>query len=234
MIRSPKTLLAGLGMVSALFILFTASTAIAAGPQFLITWKATGSYAPSLYQGKVLPTYGSQITASLEIVSASGNIADISGKTIYWYLNDTLLGGGTGVQRITFPPFGDAPNAMTLKVELPNYNGSFLIHTVTIPMAQPHAVIEAPYPAGQFSLNPVTVTALPYFFNVSSPNNLSYSWSVNSQTGSNSENPNMAQITLPAGTPAGTSFAVSLQVQNPTDATQAAASTNLIYQPSLH
>lgn len=220
------------GLVMAIGLLFISVTkADTAMPQFLITWKASGSYIPANYQGKALPTYGSQITASLEIIS-NGKIASLQGQTIYWYLNDTLLGGGTGAQTITFPPFGQAPNTMTLKVELPSYNGNFLIHTISIPMVQPQAVIYAPYPNGQFPTNPVTVTAIPYFFNTASPDNLSYSWSVNGQSGSNTENPEEADITLPAGTAAGTTFAVSVTVQNGNDSTAATASENLTYEPA--
>ena len=226
--RSRKNLATGVGVAMALFFVFSLQ-ANAATPQFLITWKTTGSYVPSGYQGKALPTYGSSITASLVIIS-NGQLASLQGQTIYWYLNDTLLGGGLGAQSITFPPFGQAPNLMTLKVELPNYNGSFLIHTVSIPMVQPQAVIYAPYPNGQFSTNPVVVTALPYFFDTASPNNLAYSWSVNSQPGANSENPEEAQISLPSGTAAGTTLTVSLNVQNSNDSTLATASKDLTYQ----
>jgi hypothetical protein len=216
------------------FLLLSATTARAQSisPEFLVTWKAAGTYIPSFYQDKALPTYGSNITASLELVSG-GKILNLKQQTIYWYLNDTLIGGGTGIQKVTFPPFGEPPTLLTLKVELPSYNGNFLVHAIQIPMIQPEAVIYAPYPGGDVSESPVTLKALPYFFNVSSPDNLSFSWSVNGQAGSNAENPDEAQINLPANTPAGTIFAASLTIQNPSDSTNGTASTNLIYQPQL-
>lgn len=198
-----------------------------------MTWETSGSYIPSFYQGKALPTYGSNITASLELVSPQGKLINISGQTIYWYLNDNLVGGGTGVQQVTFSPVGQAPNLLNLRVELPSYNGAYLVHAITIPMVLPEAVIYAPYPGGQFSQNPVTVTALPYFFNVTSPNDLSFSWSVNGQTGSNTENPEEADITLPSGTQSGTALAVSLGVKNPNDSTVGTASVNLTYESQL-
>jgi hypothetical protein len=231
MVRSLKAILIGLGIIVLFFVSTIAPHALAASPQFLITWKTTGSYIPPNYQGKALPTYGSEITASLVLVS-NGKVVDLSGQTIYWYLNSTLLGGGVGAQSITFPPLGEPPNTMTLEIDIPDYSSGYLIHTINIPMVQSETVIDAPYPAGQFSSNPVTVTAIPYFFNIASPSNLSYAWSVNGQSGSNTENPNMAQITLPQGTAAGTSFDVSLTVENPNDSTQATASQNLTYQPT--
>lgn len=209
------------------------STAIASSPTFLITWKTTGSYIPSFYIGKALPTYGSQITASLELVSPQGKILNLSGQTIYWYVNDVLVGGGAGVQSVTFPPVGDAPNTMNLRVTLPNYNGSYLIHAVNIPMVMPEAVIYAPYPNGQFTQNPVGLQALPYFFNIADPSGLSYSWSVNGQSGQNAENPEVADITIPQGTQSGTSIAASLSVENPNDSTAATANVNLTYESQL-
>src|ERR1039458_3932339 len=74
-------------------------------PQFLVTWKATESYIPPFYTWKALPTAGSNIVASVELVSG-GRIINISSQNIYWYLDDVLMGGGAGVQQITFPPFG--------------------------------------------------------------------------------------------------------------------------------
>jgi hypothetical protein len=215
------------------FSLGPAYAQTSSSPWFLITWETTGSYIPPFYQGKALPTYGSKITASLELVSSQGKILDLSGQTIYWYVDDNLVGGGVGVQQATFPPIGNAPNAVNLRVTIPNYNGAYLVHTITIPMVLPEVVVYAPYPNGQFSQNSITVMALPYFFNIPSPSNLSYTWSVNGQNGTNAENPEEAQITLPQGTQSGTNLAVSLSVENPNDSTVATASGNLTYESQL-
>jgi len=201
-------------------------------PQFLITWKTTGSYTPSFYQGKALPTYGSNITASLELVS-QGKLIDLSQQNIYWYTNDVLVGGGTGTQQVTFPPLGEAPNSMTLRVTLPNYSSGYLIHEVQIPMVEPVAVLYAPYPNGQFSGNPLTIEAIPYFFNVPSASNLTYSWSVNDQSGPSAENPESAVITLPQGAQSGTALDVSLSITNPNDSTVGTASGNFTYESHL-
>lgn len=218
---------------ASLYIAPAAHAQTASSPTFLITWKTTGSYIPSFYIGKALPTYGSKITASLELVSPQGKILDLSGQIIYWYVNNVLVGGGAGVQQVTFPPIGDAPNIANLRVTLPNYNGAYLIHAINIPMVLPEAVIYAPYPNGQFTQNPLTVQAIPYFFNIADPSGLSYAWSVNGQAGSNTENPETAQITLPQGTQSGTGVVASLSVENPNDSTIAAASANLTYESQL-
>lgn len=203
----------------------------ASNPQFLVTWRSTASSIPSNYPGKALPSYGSKVTADFELVSA-GKVLNISGQTIYWYLEDTLIGGGVGVQQLTFPLFGTPPNTLTLRIEIPNYNGQYLIHTLDLPFANPAVVIYAPYSGGTFSSNPVDVTALPYFFNAS-PSQLTYTWAVNGQTGANAENPQTAEVTLPQGTPAGTGITVSLSVENPVGAVTAAAESTLTYSGQL-
>ena len=200
----------------------------ASSPQFLVTWSVSNSYAPASYAGKTLPNQTSPITASLELI-ADGRTVNVGGQTIYWYLNDNLLGGGVGVQRITFNPIGEAPNNPTLRVELPDYPSGSLTHEITIPMVQPIAVIDAPYPQGQFSANPVTLQALPYFFATASTTPLSFAWSVNGQVVSDAQNPQELQISLPQSTPAGFSLGVTLTIQNSNDGATTVGDTNLTY-----
>jgi hypothetical protein len=200
-------------------------------PQFLLSWRAGNSYAPSFYKGKILPGFQSQITASFELVSGGG-IINVKNQSIYWYLDDTLIGGGVGVQQITFSPFGSAPEMETLRVELPNYPGGYLLHQITIPVVNPSVVIDAPYPDGQFSEANATATALAYFFNAPAAN-LAFTWSVSGQSGTNTENPNIVQINLPAETPSGSTIAISLQAQNSKNGQSADTSENLTYQKQL-
>jgi hypothetical protein len=219
-----------LGLISAAAPLARAQTS--SNPQFLVTWRAVGSYIPPSYVGKALPGYGSKIAASVELVS-QGRLIDLQNETIYWYLNDVLIGGGEGVQSVAFPPFGLPPNSLALRVELPNYVGGYLTHTIDIPYINPQVVLYAPFPNAQFSTNPVTVYAVPYFFNVSSTADLAYTWAVNGQTGGGAENPEEAQVTLPPGTPAGSNIDVSVTVENPIGSTIATANKNLTYESQL-
>jgi len=203
-----------------------------ARPQMLITWSASKSYTPAFYRGKILPNQQSQITAALEVISAAGNVADISGQTIYWYLNDNLIGGGVGSQRVTFRPYGEAPNSLALRVEIPNYPGGSLLHQITIPLAAPQAAITAAYPQGVFSASPAVLQALAYFFAV--PNtSLGFSWTANNQTVSDVQNPQVLQISLPQSTPAGFTIPVTLTAQNADDGTAGTTNITLTYQPNL-
>jgi hypothetical protein len=211
-----------------LFSFSRSARAQQAQPQFLFSWRAGNSYAPLFYKGKILPGSQSQITASFELVSG-GKIVSVKNQSIYWYLDGTFIGGGTGMQQITFSPFGSAPEMETLRVELPNYSGGYLLHQMTIPVINPTVVIDAPYPEGQFSETNATATALTYFFDAPATN-LTFAWSVNGQSGSSAENPDILQISLPAGTPSRSTVAISLQVQNSQNNQSANASENLTYQ----
>ena len=187
----------------------------ASSPQILITWSAVDSYAPPSYSGKILPNQNSPIVASLEIL-VGGTPADLSNQTIYWYLNGNLLGGGDGVQRMAFvDPDDEAPDNLTLEVELPDYPSGLLAQEINIPIVQPIAVIDAPYPQSEFSENPLVVQALPYFFSASSTSPLSFAWSVNGQTVSDAENPQELQISLPQSTPVGFAVGITLTVSGP-------------------
>ncbi len=212
-----------------LFSLKSANAQTVSSPQFLVTWKASNSYIPSFYQGKALPSPGSEITASLELIS-NGHIVDLSSQNIYWYLDEVLVGGGMGVQQVTFPPFGTPPSTLILEVDIPQYSSGYLIHTVNIPFVEPMAVIDAPYPNQEFSSNPLVVQGIPFFFYATSSDNLLFNWSVNGQTGSNAENPQVADIRLPQGTQSGTTLGVSLLIENPIGSTVATADQNLTFQ----
>lgn len=229
-----KEVLCGLLIFSAIFFssLAGAHAQTASSPQFLVTWKASGSYIPSFYQGKALPTLGSKITASVELIS-NGKLVNLSSQNIYWYEDEVLVGGGQGVQQVTFPPFGAPPSPLILDVELPQYSGGYLTHTVDIPFVNPVAVIDGPYPNAEFSTNPLVLQGFPYFFYVSSSSNLVYSWSVNGQAGTNTENPQVAEITLPQGTPGGTSVNVSLSIGASPGSTVATTNQNFTFQNQL-
>lgn len=215
------------------FIIFPHAEAQTATPQVLITWKALQSYVPSFYPDKAMPSYGSPVMASVELLS-QGKMLNIKSQTIYWYLNENLIDGGIGVQTITFLPYDVPPNSLTLRVELPQYNGgTFLTAQTLVQTLQPVAVIDAPFPARQTGSNPITVSALPYFFNTAAAANLSYAWSVNGQAGQNTENPQTAQITLPTGTQSGTTLDLTLTIKNPSDSSVATAYSTLTYAQQL-
>lgn len=212
--------------------LFALKTNAQSASQMVITWHAYGSYVPPSYTGKAIPNQESKISATLALV-ANGKPVNLSGQTIYWYLNDTLIGGGVGDTYVVFSPFGTAPAYLTLRAEIPSYNGNLLLHDVSIPLFSPKTVIEATHPSASFTNDPITLQGTPYFFYISDASALSYVWSVNGQTPAAAENPDVLQMNIDPSTPSGSSFETSLTITNPNDHVSADDSTNIIYVKSL-
>lgn len=179
-----------------------------AGPEFLVTWEAK-TYVPPQFQGRTLPVVSSLVAASVEMINQD-RIVDISKQDIYWYLNGDFLEGGQGLQRTSF--LMNNTGAQRLEVKLPNYQGN-VSKIIEIPVVKPEAVIAAPS-SNNLIYGSTRVAALPYFFNVSSPAGLSYSWEVNGQTPASLENPEVLDINLSPETPNNFQLNIGLVVRN--------------------
>ena len=207
----------------------TAHAQTPAQPQLLITWQAGESYVPPGYHDKALPNTTSRITASAALISAQGSL-DLSNQTIYWYQNDTLIGNGPTV---TFEPFGGAPNFITLKAQIPSYNGNILVNAIQIPVVQPKAVIEANHPTAQFNNSSLALQGTPYFFNVADASSLAYAWSVNGASPSAAIDPQTLDLSVNPNTAAGSSFATTLSITDPQRRMSASDEVNLAYLKQL-
>jgi hypothetical protein len=206
-------------------------------PKFLVTWRAR-SYVPSQYKGKTLPTLGSQITVAFDAIN-QGKVVDLSKRTIKWYLGENILGSGKGMQTITvLAPF-DNYGTMSLTIELSSCTDydcknkllpdSMIIKSLDIPIVEPEAVIEAPFPGGVFSSYLPQVKGIPYFFNISSPSQLTFTWNVNGETPQNAEDPSNLTISLNQDVQPGSTVDVGLTLRNPNNVlTFAEAESTLI------
>jgi hypothetical protein len=174
------------------------ATAQTAAPYLQITWHAMDSSAPSYYQDKLLPGTNSPVVASAEVIS-NGTVVNLSGQTIYWYLDENLVGSGVGKQTITFQTAAFDEIA-SLRVEVPNYPSGGLINTAHIPLQDPEAVIVAPYPGDEYGGSSISVQGVPYYFPASELNQLSYQWLVNGQLVTSREDPQDLTINLATGT----------------------------------
>lgn len=208
------------------------ASAQTAQPQVFITWQAHASYVPPNYHDKALANWSSPITASVMVI-AGGQVINLQGQTIYWYTNDTLIGGGQGVQAISFVPAGGAPNLIALKVELPDYPSGLLIHTIQIPIIQPKAVIEANHPTAEFSSSSLALQGTPYFFAVSDPSSLSYAWSVNGISPGATIDPQTLDLNVNPSTPAGSTFVTTLSITDPIQQINASDGVTLTYVKQL-
>ena len=180
----------------------------------MMTWR-TNSYTPPWFMGKALPTANSQITASLELIDA-GKIINLSGQKVYWYVDDELIGAGIGLQKITFNAPSVTDNILDVRAEIPGYNPNSsnpILKTIEIPIINPEAVIESPYPGNQLFTSSPTFKAWPFFFNTQDVTKFGFTWTANGATSQNTENPDTLVVNIDPASPSGFSLGIGLTIQ---------------------
>jgi len=155
---------------------------------FLISWKAT-NYVPADYKGKILPSKNSPVQISFDVLD-NGKFVNIANQQIEWYLNDSLIKSGAGLKSILFTPIS---NSNVIEILIPNYNdtkykAAELSAVITIPLASPEVVINAPFPNKSISIGDSSFQVLPYFFNINTINQLKIDWDVDGTKNSGQAN----------------------------------------------
>lgn len=154
-------------------------------PEFMITWKAD-SYTPSDYQGKILPSPGSAINLSLELIN-NKQLVNLSDYEIRWFINNKLQAKNWGLKNLTYKIDELEREDQNILIKIMNYQGKDLEKLITIPLVMPEVIIR-PINIGLFK-------ALPFFFNVTSPNQLSFNWLINNQApDKDGEDPNLLKL----------------------------------------
>jgi hypothetical protein len=195
-------------------------------PEFFVTWEAK-SYAPTDFKGKVLPTIGSEVNVSFDLIE-NGAIVDLSGRTIYWYLDDESIKSGEGVKSALLVIMEEGFHDLTIRIN--NYKGGTLTKKITLPVVLPEVVIETPFLGNQFSGLNLQLLAKPYFFNIKKVSDLSFLWQVNDQPPSSLQNPEVLNINLKSAPPTNTKFDIKLSARNPGRTMEGAArNINLIF-----
>lgn len=203
------------GLVLALFLVAFCFSPLASeaqtAPEIWVTWRAS-SYVPPDFSGKAMPSEGTLVTASFEVIDG-GKFVNLAGYEIYWYLNDDLIQTGMGGQQVSFrvPSRGNHK----LRVKVNDYKNEALVKTIEIPAVRPEAVIVTPYPGDIFSSSRVQAKAIPYFFNTSNPQKLSFSWRVNGREPSSKENISFLDINLGGTTAEGYRLDINLSIFDP-------------------
>ena len=139
-------------------------------PEFLLTWRA-GSYGPSHYQGKILPSPNSSINIAFDLISG-GKVADLSKNQVQWIINGKLINSGLGLKNLNIGLDKLSNTQLNLIIKT-IYKGVKLEKFIIIPIAKPEVVIE--------TINQNTLRANPYFFNVAEIKQLTFNWVVNGQ-----------------------------------------------------
>lgn len=165
-----------LGILSSLFI--TALSYAQTSPSLIVFWEAN-AYAPSNFTGKVLSPRGGTISASATLFSA-GKPVSLASREVRWFLENELYQAGKNLKQITF----QAPiqNADSVRLKVVVLGTPNIEQTITIPIARPVVRIKTTSLGGTIQATQVDATALPYFFSIQNPNELSFAWSANGAT----------------------------------------------------
>lgn len=185
-----------------------------AQPIAVLSWKAR-TYAPSSYQGKILPGSSTPLLLSLDVFQ-SGKLVNISGMKIYWYLNNHLVDRGVGLQSVSIrTPQSLGGGAINIRAQIPDYPVDSLIKSVEIPLVSPSVVIETPSIKDKLFSKTLQLKVIPYFFTVSDLSFLKFSWKVNEADVKAAEDPQNLVVNINADAAAGSALSVSATVSNP-------------------
>lgn len=167
-----------------------------APPQIILTWQAN-NFFPADYQGKAAVTNRSSVNVAVELLKDS-KLQDITNATIGWYLDNDLLDQGKGLKEVDFTATKTRGNFHSLHVIIKT-DSDTTEATAALPVSDQKVVINNPSPTKTVaSGSKVSLQAIPFFFNVKSLGNLTFSWKVNESeavTGNDNE------LTLDVGTP---------------------------------
>jgi hypothetical protein len=154
----------------------------ASQPQFLVTWRSH-NYAPSWYAGKILATRGSWVDVSFDLID-NGKVVDLSKNKVRWYVNDDLKRNeddGLGIKNYYFGIDDYKNEDINIQIVVVDYLDEQIGKFITIPLAQPEVVIDAPYANRRLPSGTDMFKAYPYFFDIKDLSKLSFNWTVNGQ-----------------------------------------------------
>jgi len=179
-------------------------------PEFMVSWRAD-SYVPPGYEGKALPSAGTRVTMSVELVD-NGRLVDLSNQEIRWLINSRDLQAGLGRQTISLV-VDSIRSSQKVYITIADYKGANISHLVTIPRVPPEVVITSLAPGQIISPGLHMITGRPFFFNVEKIGDLEFFWSANGETLVGSDN--LSQIELDTTqVPGGSRINLALLIRN--------------------
>jgi hypothetical protein len=173
-----------------------------------LTW-STNTYVPLDYPGKALPTKGSVIEVAANVDSREVNPQELNYR---WFLNGHLQKGESGKGRsvLGFPVQWTSGNEHSIRIELRDEEENLLASAyLDIGIVQPQVIIQPITSKGTLPLESsvsliikeyqisaeqeMSFMAQPYFFNISSINELNFNWSLGDRKPSqiSSDNPHV-------------------------------------------
>lgn len=145
--------------------------------QIIITWTAN-NYYPADYSGKAWATPNTLISLGAELISNS-RLQNLASFQATWYLDGKFLGRGQGLKEANFLVNKKSGESHFVRLVLER-NSQIYELAINVPVGKHLAVIDAPYPnkfiegnsRGRFEI-------IPYFFNITSLDDLIFGWTVN-------------------------------------------------------
>ena len=210
----------------------------AAEQSVTLTW-TTDTYVPLNYQGKALPSRGSNIEVVAQLDSPLLNPNELN---FNWFINHHIQKEGSGINKQIFRfNIGESVSKnKIIKVEISNLENTINISSsLSLKVYDPEIVLIAKKPPFGFSSQykfsddqEIEFTAQPYFFDIKDINELDYQWSFGKQIAKQTNNENLNNFVLKIGELV-SSINQNLQVfvkniKNPIQRTQATANIILI------
>ncbi len=181
-------------------------------PEFLVSWQAV-NYVPPSYQGKIFPSRATPVQIGFDLIDKN-RIVDLSTNDIQWYLDGEIIQYGKGLKSFLFNSKGIDHE---IRIAVLDYQGTRLDKTLTVPGLKPKVVIDARTPDNILGLGTHVLETLPYFFNVSNLQDLSFNWtSDNKPVQGSVQFPQFFILNLgsPGSAPKETDLTISATVRN--------------------
>lgn len=216
-------------LISGIFFALSLKINAQTEPLFLVSWQSD-AYAPDDFLGKVFPAPKSVVNVSFEVLEG-GRFANLSQNNIRWLING-LSTQGVGQKTTSFTNKKFANDKIEIEISVFDYKtaGNTLIKILEIPVVNPEIVIKAPYHRDELSEKEVNLSALPYFFNISSLKDMRFTWTINNERPvGEPERQDLITVTIPGNAPSGSQFKTEVIAQN-TKRPVELAITSLLFQ----
>ncbi len=155
-------------------LLFSFSFVAEAKDDFLINWKAS-VYVPFFYTGKALPTLGSKIEVSFELLH-DDQIVSLKGREVRWFIGNKQVAKGPNLKKTIYNIPGEQTGNLAIRLEVSGPYGE-VNKVFTIPVTSPKVVIEDKN-QGILNKGNNNYLAWPYFFNVKKMDELGFTWQI--------------------------------------------------------
>lgn len=200
-------------------------------PEFFIDWSAE-TFVPADYPGKPLPTFQSTVTVSATALPNANNRFNEMDYTFNWTLDNVESLDSTG-NKASFKVANGSGGKHTIYLRIFDKSRDLAnTYFIEIPIRRQDVVVYKENGDGLLddvngtisvkAGSEINFIAKPFFFNnISKEGDLTYIWKLDGKGIQRSRtNPDKLSLSFPAEIPSGTSYTLTVSVENPFDAYQ--------------